>query len=499
MRLKPIAAALATAGVIAAGTAGAWGLTEVFQRSNVAAPAPAPAATVAATAAPTAVPAPTGIASYRDIVQKYGPAVVGITVAGTRNAANGDDEDDDEGPQQMPPQFRGFPGMPGMPRMPFGAPHGETPFRGQGSGFILSDDGLILTNAHVVNGASEVTVKLSDRREFRAKVLGADKATDVAVLKVDGKNLPVVALGDAKQAQVGDPVLAIGAPFGFEQTATQGIVSAKGRSLPGDGYVPFIQTDAAVNPGNSGGPLFDGNGRVIGINSQIYSRSGGFQGVAFAIPIDVALNVKDQIVKHGKVEHARLGVTLQDLNQGLADSFGLGSPDGAIVSSVARGTAAAAANLKPGDVITKIDGQPVNASGDVSARVGMARPGDKLRLTVWRDKASVDLDVTLGSANPNAARTAAAEAPKGRLGLALRPLSPAEKRQLGTDTGLVVEQVSGPAARAGIQPGDIVLSMNGKPVESAEQMREALAKKPERVALLIQRDEQTIFVPITLG
>jgi serine protease Do len=298
--------------------------------------------------------------------------------------------------------------------------------------------------------------------------------------------------------QVGDYVLAIGTPFGFEQTATQGIVSAKGRSLPGDAYVPFIQTDAAVNPGNSGGPLFDANGRVIGINSQIYSRSGGFQGLAFAIPIDVALNVKDQIVAHGRVEHARLGVTLQDLNQGLAETFGLKTPDGAIVSSVANGTAAAKAELKPGDVITKIDGDPVRASGDVSSRVGMAKPGQKIKLTVWRDKANVDVDVTLGAAE-STMRQAAGEAPKGRLGLALRPLSEAEKRQLRTEHGLVVEDVTGPAARAGIQPGDVVLSMNGKPVESAEQMRDALEQKPARVALLIQRDDQRIFVPINLG
>jgi serine protease Do len=392
----------------------------------------------------------------------------------------------------FPQYFRGLPGM------PFGGPRGDAPFRGQGSGFIISADGLILTNAHVVRGASEVTVKLSDRREFRAKVLGADGATDVAVLKVDAQNLPAVALGDAKQVQVGDSVLAIGSPFGFEQTATQGIVSAKGRSLPGDSYVPFIQTDAAVNPGNSGGPLFDANGRVIGINSQIYSRSGGFQGLAFAIPIDVALNVKDQIVTHGKVEHARLGVTLQDLNQGLAESFGLDAPDGAIVSSVASGTAAAKAELKPGDVITKIDGEPVRASGDVSSRIGMAKPGQKIKLTVWRDKANMEVDATLGAAEVKM-RQAAAEVPKGRLGLALRPLSEPEKQRLRTDHGLVVEDASGPAARAGIQPGDVVLSMNGQPVESAEQMRAALETKPANVALLIQRDSQRIFVPINLG
>ncbi|MGZ8273338.1 MAG: DegQ family serine endoprotease [Burkholderiaceae bacterium] len=493
MKMKPVAAALVTAGVvIAASGAGAWGLGEMLERTPAVASSTVPAEPATSTA-PTELQAATApgsaattVAGYRDIVQAYGPAVVGITAAGTRQA------DVDDEPEDVPQHFRGMPGM------PFGGPRGDAPFRGQGSGFIISADGLILTNAHVVRGASEVTVKLSDRREFRAKLLGLDTATDVAVLKVDAQKLPAVALGDARQVQVGDPVLAIGSPFGFEQTATQGIVSAKARSLPGASYVPFIQTDAAVNPGNSGGPLFDAKGRVIGINSQIYSRSGGFQGLAFAIPIDVALNVKDQIVTHGKVEHARLGVTLQDLNQGLAETFGLKTPDGAIVSSVANGTAAAKAELKPGDVITKMDGEAVRASGDVSSRVGMAKPGQKMKLTVWRDKANVDVDVILGAAE-GTMRQAASEAPKGRLGLALRPLSEAEKRQLRTEQGLVVEDASGPAERAGIQPGDVVLSMNGQPVESAEQMRAALEKKPSNVALLIQRDSQRIFVPIKLG
>jgi serine protease Do len=512
MKMKPVAAALVAAGVLMAGAgAGAWGAGELMQRSQaaVAPPAIAMAAPAApAAAAPSLLPAAAASSAlgggYREIVQQYGPAVVGITVAGTRNAAAADEDSEDdpqEAPQGMPRSFRGAPGMP-FGQMPFGqAPfgqQGEVPFRGQGSGFIVSADGLILTNAHVVRGASEVTVKLSDRREFRAKVLGADSRTDVAVLKVDAKNLPVVALGDPKDVQVGDAVLAIGAPFGFEQTATQGIVSAKGRSLPGDSFVPFIQTDAAVNPGNSGGPLFDAQGRVIGINAQIYSRSGGFQGLAFAIPINVAMNVKDQIVTTGKVEHARLGVTLQDLNQGLAESFGLKSPDGAIVSSVAKGSAAEKARLQAGDVITRIDGEPVRTSGDVSSRVGMAKPGQTVKLSVWRDKTNVDIDVALGAAD-RGARQAAAEAPKGRLGLALRPLTEPEKRQLQTEGGLVVEDASGPAARAGIQPGDVVLSLNGKPVQSVQQIRETLDQKPPRVALLIQRDSQRIFVPINLG
>ena len=484
MKLKPLAAALAGAGVLAVGSAGALGVSELFQRTASTATAQPPAAVAPITASAGTMP------NYRDIAQTYGPAVVGVTVQGTHKAdgPNVPDLPDD-------PFFQFFRGLPGQRS----GPPGAMPFRGQGSGFIISSDGLILTNAHVVREAKEVTVKLSDRREFRAKVLGTDARTDVAVLKVDARDLPAVALGNGKEIQVGDPVLAIGSPFGFEQTATSGIVSAKGRSLPGDSYVPFIQTDAAVNPGNSGGPLFDGNGRVIGINAQIYSRSGGFEGLAFAIPIEVALHVKEQIVKHGKVEHARLGVTLQDLNQSLAESFGVKTPDGAVISSVAPGTAAAKADLKAGDVITRIDGESVRMGSDVSARVGMAAPGQTIRLTVWRDKANRDLEIKLGAATePDDERTAA-NSESGALGLAVRPLSPAEKRRAQIDHGLLVEESDGAAARAGIRPGDVVLSLNGQPVDSAEQIRSVIGKGPKNVALLIQRNDQRIFVPVELG
>jgi serine protease Do len=445
-------------------------------------------------AAPVAMPLPSAgsLPNYRAIVQAEGPAVVGVTVSGTRNASN---EDEGEGPSmQDDPFFRFFRGVPGL-RMP---PRGAQPFRGQGSGFIVSPDGLILTNAHVVRDAKIVTVKLSDRREFSAKVLGSDAATDVAVLKVDAKGLPTVALGDSKAAQVGDWVLAIGAPYGFEQTATQGIVSAKGRSLPGDSVVPFIQTDAAVNPGNSGGPLFDASGRVIGINAQIYSRSGGFQGLAFAIPVDVALRVKDQIVAKGRVDHARLGVTLQDLSAPLAESFGLKSPDGALVATVAPRTAAARAELKAGDVILAVDGQAVHTAGDVSSRVGMAQPGERLALKVWRDKSAREMTVALGQAEPEHDEKVAQGEP-GSLGLAVRPLQRNELRQGGLDHGLLVEQVEGPAAEAGIQPGDVLLALNGKPLDSVAQIKQVLQAKPRHVALLVSREGQQIFVPVDLG
>ncbi len=324
------------------------------------------------------IPAP----NYRAIVERFGPSVVGINVAGTRPVAGN--------PADPMQQF--FRGLPGAPQ-----PRGDAPFRGQGSGFIVSTDGLVLTNAHVVRDAKEVTVKLQDRTEHRARVLGIDRATDIAVLKIDATGLPAVVLGDPSQVRVGDYVLAIGAPFGFEQSATQGIVSAKGRALPGDSRVPFIQTDAAVNPGNSGGPLFDGAGRVIGINSQIYSSSGGFQGLAFAIPIDVAMRIKDQIVATGRADHARLGVVVQDLDQALAESFGLPRPDGAVISALQPGGAAAAAGLRPGDVVMRVAGQPVNTAAELSQRIGAARPGETLALQVWRDGATREVRVQLQS------------------------------------------------------------------------------------------------------
>jgi serine protease Do len=418
--------------------------------------------------------------------------VVGVTVEGTRKPEAGDA---DESPM---PFFRGMPGMPGMPGQGRG---GEMPFRGQGSGFIISADGLILTNAHVVRDAKEVMVKLSDRREFKAKVLGSDATTDVAVLRVEAKGLPTVRLGDPRQLEVGDPVMAIGSPFGFEQTATQGIVSAKGRSLPGDAAVPFIQTDAAVNPGNSGGPLFDGTGAVVGINSQIYSQSGGYQGLAFAIPINVALKVKDQIVATGKAQHARLGVTIQDLNQTLAQSFGLDKPDGALIANVAPGSAAAAAGLKSGDVVTEVNGEAIVRSGSLSSRIGLATPGESVKLKVWRDKAPQETDVKLGSAD-DGVKTAAGggkEVEPGQLGLALRPLSPDERAQAQIEQGLLIQGVAGPAARAGLTPGDVLLAINGQAVSSVEQVKSVMAQKPKSVALLVERRGERIFVPVNLG
>jgi serine protease Do len=509
LTLTAAAAALLAAGATITTTASGWTLPAWLQKSEpVAAPlagdatpaAAAPVATAAALAAPVpAMPAvampPAQVPNYRAIVQTQGPAVVGITVAGLHKVGNAERGSGARGDDD--PFFRFFRGVPGL-RMPPQFNPGPQPFRGQGSGFIISPDGLILTNAHVVREAKQVTVKLSDRREFSAQVLGSDTATDIAVLKVDAKNLPSVQIGDPKSVQVGDYVLAIGAPYGFEQTATQGIVSAKSRSLPGDSVVPFIQTDAAVNPGNSGGPLFDATGRVIGVNAQIYSQSGGFQGLAFSIPMDVALKVKDQIVAHGKVEHARLGVTLQDLSAPLASSFGLAAPDGALVASVVPDSAAAKAGLKAGDVITSVDGEPVRVAGDVSSRVGLARPGDKLKLDIWRDKRSHSETVTLGRADKDV-QEASAEPQGAQLGLAMRPLERQELRGSGLEHGLLIERVGGPAQLAGVQPGDVLLALNGKPVRSVDEVRAAMKDSPKSVALLVARDGQQIFVPVRLG
>jgi serine protease Do len=295
--------------------------------------------------------------------------------------------------------------------------------------------------------------------------------------------------------------LAIGAPFGFEQSATAGIVSAKSRSLPGDAYVPFIQTDVAVNPGNSGGPLFDASGNVVGINSQIYSRTGGYQGVSFAIPIDVALKVKDQIVTTGKVAHARLGVAVQELNQTLADSFGLKQPEGALVSSVTPNSAAAKAGIQSGDVILKYNGQAIVRSGDLPALVGVAKPGDKANIEVWRDGKKRELSTTLTESKDARVADAgdSASPAKGRLGVAVRPLTSEEKREGDLASGLVVEQVAGAAARAGIQPGDVILSVNGSPIKSVEQLQSLVGKDAKQLALLIQRGEERIFVPVRLG
>ena len=403
--------------------------------------------------------------NYRAIVARNQAAVVGITTAGD---------------------------------IPVAGEHGLS--HAQGSGFLIAADGLIMTNAHVVEGAKTVTVKLSDHREFKAKVLGKDKISDIAILKIDAHDLATVRLGNSDQIHVGDYVLAIGEPFGLEETATAGIVSAKGRSLPGDGYVPFIQTDAAVNPGNSGGPLFSSDGSVVGINSQIYSNSGSFQGVSFAIPINVAVQIKDQIVKTGKVSHARLGIQVQTLDQSLADSFKMPAPNGALVAKVEPDSAAARAGVQVGDIITRIAGEGVTDAGQLSARVGATAPGDRVALELWRAGKTVQLDATVGAAEAAGMTAAANTGAAGvQLGLALRPLNSEERQQAGVSGGLLVEESQGRAAEAGIQPGDLLLSVNGSPVRSIAELRGLLTEHDKPVALLVQRGEHRLFVPVELS
>jgi len=485
MKVRALIGSLAAAGVIAG--AGAF----AFHASL-----PVAASANAATSAiPVGAPAarPANLPDFATIVERNGPAVVNISVVqGTRNVAQGPRAAPGDPMQEF---FRRF----GIPM-----PQEQTPGRGVGSGFIVSPDGLILTNAHVVANADEVTVRLTDKREFQARVVGVDRPTDVAVLKIEATGLPTVRIGDPGAVRVGDWVAAIGSPYGFENTVTSGIVSAKWRSLPDGTYVPFIQTDVAVNPGNSGGPLFNMSGEVIGINSQIYSRTGGYQGLSFAIPIDVATKVQSQLVATGKVERGRLGVTIQEVTHKLAESFGLPKPAGALVGAVEQGSPAAKAGLEPGDVILGINGREIGTSAELPLAVADLRPGSKAKLDVWRKGARKTVETTVGRMPDQ--KVASADVPaqsQGRLGVAVRPLTEEEKQVAGTPGGVVVEQAGGPAARAGIAPGDVILAINGASVRSPEELRDLLKASGRNVALLVQRGAgdaaARMYVPVELG
>ena len=437
-----------------------------------------------------------GLPDFTDLVSATGPAVVNISATHVKSTSRRERSSKPEREDSSPDSFRHY----GMP-----APDREGPMqRSGGSGFIISADGLILTNAHVVDDAEELNVKLSDKREFKAKVIGVDEVTDVALIKIEGSKLPVLKVGDSAALKVGEWVIAIGSPFGFDNTVSAGVVSAKMRSLPNGGYVPFIQTDVAINPGNSGGPLLNLKGEVVGINSQIYSQSGGYMGLSFAIPMDVAMEVQTQLAQGGKVQRGRLGVSVQSLDQDLARSFGMATPQGALVSQVQDDMPATKAGIKAGDVILKVDGDTIEDSASLSRLIAGKKPGETVAISLLRDGKSLQVPVALGSMDGGlvaASDQSDGEAAKsGRLGAVVRQLDEQSRRALGGgERGVLVTEVQGAAARAGIRPGDVILAVNSAPVATPADLKRLIAGAGGQIALLVHRDDSEIFVPIKLG
>jgi serine protease Do len=433
---------------------------------------------------------------FTELVEKQGPAVVNISTtqivqagSGMPNVPEGDPFYD---------FFRRF--APQMPR--------EQESQSLGSGFIISADGYIMTNAHVVDHADKITVRLTDKREYSAKVIGADKRTDVALIKIEASRLPTVIVGDPNKLKVGEWVVAIGSPFGFDSSVTAGIVSAKGRSLPQDNFVPFIQTDVAINPGNSGGPLFNMDGEVVGINSQIYTRSGGSMGLSFSIPIDVATQVADQLRRTGKVTRGRIGVTIQELTSELAESFGLSKPNGALISSVEKGGAADKAGIEVSDVILKFDGKAVNSASDLPRIVAATKPGSSVTVELWRKGAAKQVSVVIAKMADE--KVLAQESRKhpdelgetiSRLGLVVSELTAEQSQELQVSGGLLIQDVKGSAARAaGLNRGDVVLAIGNVPIRSLKQFNQVLKQVPQgrNVALLIRRGEVVSYIAIKL-
>ena len=443
---------------------------------------------------------------FTDLIETQGAAVVNISTTQIHNTN----------------ENQVIPGMPNIPEnSPFfeffrrHSPHGVIPrgaprefeSKSLGSGFIISADGYILTNAHVVNAADEITVKLNDKREFRAEIIGVDRKTDIALLKIEASNLPQVTQGDPNKLKVGEWVVAIGSPFGFESSVTAGIVSAKGRSLAQENYVPFIQTDVAINPGNSGGPLFNMKGEVVGINSQIYSRTGGYMGLSFAIPIDVATDISNQLKETGKVSRGRIGVMIQEVTKELAELFGLAKPSGALVTLVQKGGPAEEAGIKTKDVIMRFDGKAVSTSSDLPRIVGATKPGSKVSIQVWRNGSTKKM-IVLVDEFPSDEKIASRGSKKSkvpdtsnRIGLALRELTNNEKKQLEVNSGLLVEAIRpGIASRVGIRPGDIILGINNQDAATVEQFNQLLNKSKEgrNIALLVKRGNTTSFITMQL-
>ena len=439
---------------------------------------------------------------FTELVEKQGAAVVNISTTQTVRSPLGVPQipqlQEDDPFYEF---FRRFIPSPG-PR--------EFQSNSLGSGFIISTDGYVLTNAHVVQTADEITVKLTDKREFKAKVIGSDRRTDIALIKIDATGLPAVKFGDPNRLKVGEWVVAIGSPFGFDNTVTAGIVSAQSRSLPQENFVPFIQTDVAVNPGNSGGPLFNMRGEVIGINSQIYSRTGGFMGLSFAIPIDVANDVASQLKTGGKVTRGRIGVVIQPVTKELAESFGLPKPAGALVSSVEKGSPAEKAGIEAGDVILRFDGRNVNSSEDLPRLVGSTKPGAKAVAQLMRNKATRDVTVVVGEMpdeagaaqrQPQQRRGPGGKPPVAdtlsRFGMTLSEPTAQQRDQLKISGGVLVEDAQGAAARAGIRRGDIILAVNNQEVKSLEQFGQMMAQfeKGRVVAFLVRRGANALYIP----
>ncbi|MBC3468539.1 DegQ family serine endoprotease [Pseudomonas sp. RW10S2] len=443
---------------------------------------------------------------FTTLVEQASPAVVNISTKQKlpdRRVAAGQMPD----LEGLPPMFREFfeRNMPQQPRSPRGDRQREA--QSLGSGFIISSDGYVLTNNHVVADADEIIVRLSDRSELQAKLVGTDPRTDVALLKVDGKNLPTVKLGDSEKLKVGEWVLAIGSPFGFDHSVTKGIVSAKGRTLPNDTYVPFIQTDVAINPGNSGGPLFNMKGEVVGINSQIFTRSGGFMGLSFAIPIDVAIDVSNQLKKDGKVSRGWLGVVIQEVNKDLAESFGLDKPAGALVAQVLENGPAAKGGLQVGDVILSMNGQPIVMSADLPHLVGGLKDGQKAKLEIIREGKRQTLDITIGAlpeddADIGTAGQAGVERNSNRLGVSVADLSDEQKKSLELKGGVVIKEVQdGPAALIGLRPGDVISHLNNQAISSAKQFTEIAKDLPKNrsVSMRVLRQGRASFITFKLA
>ena len=450
-----------------------------------------------------------GLPDFTDLAEKHGAEVVNISVTqSVHNNGPVGGFPGMEGDEQMQEFFKrfGIPLMPGMPGQG-GAPQPDYKSQSLGSGFIISSDGYVLTNAHVINEADEVIVKLADKREFKAKIIGADKRTDVALLKIDATGLPKVMIGDSAKLKVGEWVAAIGSPFGLENTMTAGIVSAKGRALPQENFVPFIQTDVAINPGNSGGPLFNLAGEVVGINSQIYSRSGGSMGLSFAIPIDVAIDVSNQLKANGKITRGWLGIAIQEITKELAESFSMKNTNGALVAGVEKNGPADKGGLEAGDVITKFDGKAIGVSADLPRAVGATKPGKIAAVEILRKGSAKTLNIGVGEMPSDGSETAAPSTkPNGKveankIGLTLKELTVQQKKKLNGKNGLLVVESVGAAAQAGIRRGDVILGLNNNESQSVEQFNKQInaVAAGKTVAVLVQRGEATLYVPIKVS